>query len=119
MKLFFIEVVNTHDPRVVYSVRMTKVKLHERRGLIEGGRFKVGLREELPERSRLMNTRSVLSINYDNTGKELYKSRLVVRGFQDRIEKYLVHEPIVVRSTSVRMLIYLAAILGSTVGLKT
>jgi hypothetical protein len=94
---------------------MTKEKLQEPRGLIERRTFKVFLSDELPERPNLMNTRSVLSIKHDITGEVLCKSRLVVRGFQDRCDKYLVHEPNVVRSILVRILIYQAAILGSMV----
>jgi Reverse transcriptase (RNA-dependent DNA polymerase) len=75
----------------------------------------VVLRTELPEKSNVMSTRFVLSIKHDVTGEELYKARLVVRGFQDRFNRYLVHEPKVLHSTSVRMLVALAAIIGFTI----
>jgi hypothetical protein len=114
MEISVTEVVNTHDPRST-SARMTTAKLRELRGLIERGTFKVVLRTELPEKPNVMSTRFVLSIKHDVTGEELYKARLVVRGFQDRFKRYLVHEPNVVYSTSVRMLVALAAIMGFTI----
>jgi hypothetical protein len=55
MEISVTEVVNTHDPRST-SVRMTKAKLQELRGLIERGTFKVVSRAELPNRLNMMNT---------------------------------------------------------------
>jgi hypothetical protein len=108
------EVVNSHDPRSS-STRMTEANICELRDLIERGTFKVFRRAELPEKPNVMSTRFVLSIKYDMNGVELYKARLVVRGFQDRYKRYLVHEPNVVHSTSVRILIALAALMGFTI----
>jgi hypothetical protein len=59
----------------------------------------------------MMRTRFVLSIKYDMNGEKLYKACLVVRGFQDPFKRYIVHEPNVVLSTSVRMHIALSGII--------
>jgi hypothetical protein len=59
----------------------------------------------------MMRTRFVSSIKYDMNGEELYKTCLEVRGFQDPFKRYLFHEPNVVLSTSVRMLIALSGII--------
>jgi hypothetical protein len=44
-------------------------------------------------------------------GEELHKACLVVKRFQDPFKRYLVHEPNVALSTSVRMLIALSGII--------
>jgi hypothetical protein len=59
----------------------------------------------------MMRTRFVSSIKYDMNGEELHKACLVVKRFQDPFKRYLVHEPNVALSTSVRMLIALSGII--------
>jgi hypothetical protein len=108
------EILDTNDPRS-HSIRMQEAKSKELIGLLERGTFKIILRSDLPPHPNLLTTRFVLAIKNSDTENEIYKARLVVRGFQDRMKGFLVHEPNTVRVTSIRILMAIASLLGFSI----
>jgi Reverse transcriptase (RNA-dependent DNA polymerase) len=84
--------------------------------LLEGGTFKVVLREEIPQNSPAMKGRFVLVIKNRDTDQEGYKARYAVQGFLDARKQRPVHNSTNLRLDTSRLVLALASICGFEVG---
>jgi hypothetical protein len=101
-------IIEKDDP-VAASAEMSRAKLNELIGLLDRGTFAVVQRSSLMPGANILRTRFVLAIKNPGTSEEIYKARLVVKGFQDKMKGYLVHEPNNGRTVSIRILMALAS----------
>ena len=108
---FLTETLHPMDPRSD-KPEFIEAKKREVKGLIDRGKWKVVLKEEVPKYSNILNGRFVLTIKNANTDHEIYKARYVVQGHRDKDKDFIVHESKTLRQSSKKLILALAAIFG-------
>jgi hypothetical protein len=93
-------------------MQMHEAKLKELAGLEARGVFQIISRSDVPQDANVLSTRFVLTVKNPGDKEESCKARLVVRGFQDDLKNFLVHQPNTARAVSLRVLLSLSAALS-------
>lgn len=107
--ILYTEIIKPGDPR---ENLFDEAKRKELIGLIERGTFRLVLREEMGENPNIIPSRFVLSIKHSINGEELFKARFVLGGHLDKEKHIQVHNSTTLKSSSVRIILALATILG-------
>lgn len=84
------EVIASRDGRA-QSCEMNEAKEHEFRGLLEGGNFKIILKEDIPANANTLPGRFILAISSSVDGKVKCKAQYVIGGHRDKLKSLMVH----------------------------
>jgi Reverse transcriptase (RNA-dependent DNA polymerase) len=109
--VYVTEVIGNNDPRAAaFGPAIQK----EMMNLIDRGTFRIAIQpDEINGRtSNILPSRFVLAIKRRDNGEEIFKARLVIGGHRDREKQSRVHTANTMRSTSLRMIMAIAAIFG-------
>jgi hypothetical protein len=93
------------------SGRFTASRQKEVTGLLEKGVFKLVNRNDVPEGTRIFNSRFVDQVKFKGTDQAYEKSRIVVQAYNDQGKEQVLTQSPTIQRTSQRLMICLAAML--------
>ena len=104
--MYVVIVKDPLDPRLTDSARK------EIKGLLDRGTYVVVDEADVPNGAIVLKSRVINTIKTDVTGKETYKTRLVIQGHRDPEKGHVVNEAPTVLRSSTRIILALANCLG-------
>lgn len=109
--VLFTEVLKPEDPRGS-SPSFQAAKSSEIEGLKARGVWKIVQKCDVPAGANVLGGRFVLALKNCGTLEEKPKARYIAQGHRDKDKPYMVHDTATLRSSSVRLLLSIAAVKG-------
>lgn len=109
--VFLTEILHPKDPRF-RSPEADEAKRKEIENLVERGTWDFVFEEEVPRDANVLTGMFLIKIKDTETNKPVFKARFVIHGNRDGAKDTAVHSSLIVRQSSMKMIVALTSIMG-------